>query len=65
MAKNPGHALGGKTSDRIRSGDIPKDAVPTNRARAAADETPSMDAVRRAEGHGLGRGATTGRNGGN
>jgi hypothetical protein len=65
MASKPGHELSGKTSDRIRSGKIPNDAVPTGKARPQADETPSTDAIRRAEGHGLGRGASRGRNGGN
>lgn len=65
MAKKPGHELGGRTSDRIRSGEIPSDAVPTNKARPVSDETPSMAAVRQAEGHGLGSGATHARNGGN
>lgn len=55
--------LGGKISDRIRSGDIPKDALKKGRV-TGADETPSIWAIKRAKGRGLGKGATQARNGG-
>lgn len=56
--------VSGPISDRIRSGDIPADAFPTTRP-ATEEEQPTTAALHRAEGHGLGRGATTARNGGN
>lgn len=52
--------LQGSTSDRIRSGDIPADSLNPGRNQPE----PPAEAVRQAEGHGLGRGATPGRNGG-
>jgi hypothetical protein len=51
MPNNKGEsmkALSGKTSDRIRSGEIPPDAVG---GRIETNDTPSADAVRHAEGH--------------
>ena len=62
MAKEPGHKLSGSTSDRIRSGDIPADAL--SKGRDLGEAPPSDAAVRSAQGHGLGSGATTARNGG-
>lgn len=53
-------ALSGKTSDRIRNGEIPKDSLTYERQ----PETPSAKAVQNAHGQGLGQGATTGRSGG-
>jgi hypothetical protein len=47
------HELRGKTSDRIRSGEIAAGKI------ERPPETPSTEAVRDAEGHGLGKGATT------
>lgn len=57
--KDRSQALSGKTSDRIRSGEITASAVHRTK------EEPSTDAVRNGEGHGLGKGATDrgGRNG--
>jgi hypothetical protein len=54
--------LDGKTSDRIRSGEIPPEAIA--KGRDAGQPEPPADAVRNAEGHGLGNGATSGRSGG-
>lgn len=54
--------LSGKTSDRIRSGEIPADSL--SKGRDLGQEPPSSSAVRNAEGHGLGNGATSARNGG-
>lgn len=52
--------LSGKISDFIRGGKLPKDVHVTG-ARPEASDIPSDAAVRRAEGHGLGRGATRAR----
>ena len=52
--------LRGIISDRIRSGEIEGEAVTSNRV-SASDQAPPAGAVRSAEGHGLGRGATDGR----
>lgn len=52
--------LSGKTSDRIESGEIKPEAVFPNRV-SASDQAPPESAVRHAEGHGLGRGATESR----
>ena len=46
--------LFGKISDRIRSGDIPADAVTSERS---SSPEPSAKSVKRASGRGLGRGA--------
>lgn len=54
--------LDGKTSNRIRSGEIPADSL--SKGRDLSEQPPSDDAVRSAQGHGLGQGATTARNGG-
>ncbi len=54
--------LDGPTSRRIRRGDITPDALAKGR-KLGEDEPPSMNAVRNAEGHGLGLGATQRRNG--
>ncbi len=54
--------LKGKTSDRIRSGKIPSDALNVKRLDNAED-MPSAKAIRRAEGHGMGKGATARRGG--
>jgi hypothetical protein len=54
--------LDGKISDRIRSGEIPADNL--SKGRDLSEQPPSDDTVRSAEGHGLGKGATTARNGG-
>ncbi len=64
MAKKkqePGYALGGPTSDRIRSGKIPPDAL--TKSRPQADDRPKVSSIPRAFGLGLGRGATRGRSG--
>lgn len=47
--------LSGKTSDRIRSGKIPADALP--KGRDVLEPAPSAEAVKCGEGHGLGNGA--------
>lgn len=63
MAKDKGtegHPLGGRTSDRIRDGKI---QAQTTGPRPEADDRPSTAAIRSAEGHGLGRGATSDRSG--
>lgn len=52
--------LSGKISDRIESGEIPPEAVANNRV-SSSDQAPPASAVRHAEGHGLGRGATSDR----
>lgn len=57
MSKDRSQALRGPISDRIRSGEIPVHTVD----RKA--DPPSAEAVRGAEGHGLGNGA--GSRGGN
>jgi hypothetical protein len=57
-----GQALGGRTSDRIRSGKIPKNALP--KGRTLGNEEPKTWAVLRAIGRGLGKGAERRRNGG-
>ena len=62
MASKPGHELSGKTSDRIRSGKIAHDWLGIGKARPG-DDPPSPAAVRSAEGHGLGSGATARRSG--
>lgn len=54
--------LGGKISDKIRSGELPDDVQVTG-PRVEADDRPSVKAVRNAEGHGLGKGATESRSG--
>lgn len=54
-------SVGGKVSDRISSGEIP-DAYLARRRTVTEDEQPSVDALLSAEGHGLGRGATSARN---
>ena len=53
--------LAGKISDRIRGGKLPKDVKVTKVERYEAP--PSSKAVRRAEGHGQGDGATRRRSG--
>lgn len=57
MSKDRSQALRGPISDRIRSGEIPVHDVDRT------PEQPSADAVKGAEGHGLGNGA--GSRGGN
>jgi hypothetical protein len=49
--------LKGVISDMIRGGKLPKD-VHVVGPRPEASDIPSTRAVRRAEGHGLGQGAT-------
>lgn len=49
----------GKITQRILSGEIPADSVNPPRSQPA----PSSSAIRGAKGQGLGRGATTGRDG--
>lgn len=44
--------LKGKISDRIRSGEIPADALPSK--RPPTDDRPSADAVKRGKGRSLG-----------
>lgn len=56
------HQLHGPISDRIRSRELPADVQVTG-PRAEADDRPSAEAVRNAEGHGLGKGATRARSG--
>lgn len=52
--------LSGPISDRIRSGEI--DASTLNKPRTStAEEAPTPSAIRSAEGHGLGSGATSAR----
>lgn len=51
--KPVGHELSGKTSDRIRKGEIAAGKV------ERADERPSAAAVKAGEGTALGKGATT------
>jgi hypothetical protein len=53
--------LKGIISDRIRKGEIPKDALNPGRQQPE----PSAKAIKRAKGQGLGKGATGARNGGN
>lgn len=55
--------LSGKTSDRIRSGEIPKDALKKGRIEAF-EEMPDIESIIYGGGRGLGRGAERGRNGG-
>lgn len=57
MSKDRSQALKGPISDRIRSGDIPVHDV------ERVSDKPSAEAVRGAEGHGMGNGA--GSRGGN
>lgn len=58
---SPVGILSGKITDRIKSGDIPAEAT---KKVDRADDKPSVKAIKSAEGHGLGKGATRGRNGG-
>jgi hypothetical protein len=51
--------LSGKISDRIRSGEIPADALPSK--RPPADDRPSDEAVRGARGRSLGNPARSDR----
>ena len=53
----PGKALRGKTSDRIRSGDIPDEAI-SNR-RIQADDRPDPREIRTASGRQLGKAGRT------
>jgi len=53
--------LRGIISDRIRSGDIPADAVSNKRIPTA--DPPSASSVRHGSGRGLGQGATRARAG--
>lgn len=55
--------LDGKTSDRIRSGEIPKDSINPVR-EVTAEEMPDVESVRHGGGRGLGQGAARARNGG-
>lgn len=58
--KPAGQSLVGRITRRILSGNIPRDAVfPGPRAQ----EVPTPQAVRRAKGQGLGKGATRARGG--
>ena len=50
--KPVGHELSGKTSDRIRSGELAAGKV------ERADERPTPEATRAGQGHALGKGAT-------
>jgi len=52
MSKDRSQPLSGKTSDRIRSGEIAAGKV------ERAVDKPSDDAVKGGEGHGMGKGAT-------
>lgn len=54
-------SMGGVVSDRIASGEIPDRYLGRRRA-VTEEEQPSVDALLSAEGHGLGRGATSARN---
>ncbi len=51
--KSVGRALRGITSDRIRSGDIPPEAV--SNKRIPADDRPDPKIVRTGSGHALGK----------
>lgn len=53
--------LKGKTSDRIRSGEIPEEAI--NIKRIETDESPDPKIVKHGSGHGLGSGSTGKRSG--
>lgn len=53
--------LKGKTSDRIRSGEIPEEAVSVKRIEA--DDRPDPKIVKHGSGHGLGSGSTSKRSG--
>lgn len=53
--------LKGKTSDRIRSGEIPEEAV--NNKRIQADDRPDPQIVKHGSGHGLGSGSASKRSG--
>lgn len=54
------HFLSGKISDRIRSGELPKD-VQINPSRQQPE--PKAESVRHGQGQGLGEGATRARSG--
>lgn len=56
MSEGPGFPLSGNTSDRIRAGDIKPDMLP--KGRDPGEIPPSIEAIKNAEGHGLGRGWT-------
>lgn len=58
--KPAGQALSGKSSDRLRRGEIAADPLAE---RAEADDRPKAKSVKDAAGYGLGRGATRGRSG--
>jgi len=53
-------SLRGIISDRIRSGEIPRDAVFPNK-RPSTDDVPSAKAIRSARGQGLGNPARSDR----
>lgn len=55
--------LDGKTSDRIRSGEIPPEALAKGRVETF-EEMPDIEYVKHGGGRGLGQGATRKRNGG-
>lgn len=57
----PGVPLGGKTSNRIRNGEIPREALSASRPQA--DDRPKASSILRAIGRGLGAGATRRRSG--
>lgn len=59
--KPAGESLSGKTSDRIRSGQISRDSVFRKTPR---QEAPKVSSILRAIGRGLGSGAERRRNGG-
>lgn len=52
--------LSGIISDRIHTGDIPEAHLNVSR-EATREEAPSAESIRRAEGHGMGSGATSAR----
>jgi hypothetical protein len=56
MADEAGYPLGGPTSDRIRSGDIPPQWL--EKSRLPVDDRPADWAVAGGSGHGMGEGAT-------
>lgn len=60
MGKRDGHRLSGKTSDRIRSGEITEAST---RKVDRAEDKPNTDSVRHGSGHGLGQGASRARGG--
>jgi hypothetical protein len=53
--------LKGKTSDRIRTGEIPEEAI--SNKRIDTGDAPKMDSIKNSSGKGLGNGATRKRSG--